>query len=171
MKITPPELTEAKLKEYIKDRMLFRKEQFVMEASADMPDGGLFGEVCQPWQIEYIYKPIDLRDERGFPKYRVLYLQLPKKWGKTALMGGESIVQFVLNEFWNQPDRDLWDTMYLGMAAKPYSQGIILTNAGFDQKTICYEIRELARSQEFEENLYFEPNGVFLESLKNHCIT
>ena len=246
MKITPPELTEAKLKEYIKDRMLFRKEQFVMEASADMPDGGLFGEVCQPWQIEYIYKPIDLRDERGFPKYRVLYLQLPKKWGKTALMGGEAIVQLVLNprpteenyilagdkdqaayllqkvkdfiarnpnfidlfqvykneiivpstgamvkimssdaktkqgrnpdffvfdEFWNQPDRDLWDTMYLGMAAKPYSQGIILTNAGFDRTSICYEIRELARSKEFEEIYYFEPNGVFLESLETPWIT
>ncbi len=77
--ISPPELTEKKLKEYIQDRMLFRKEQFCLEPTIDFPQGALFGDVCEDWQINYIFKPIDERDENGFPKYKLLYYQLPKK--------------------------------------------------------------------------------------------
>ncbi len=245
-KISPPELTITKLKEYIKDRMLFRKEQFVLEPTVDFPRGGLFRDLCQDWQIESIYKPIDERDENGFPKYRILYLQLPKKFGKTALMAGEVIVQlllsprpteenyilagdkdqaayvlektkdfinrnpnfielfsiyknevivestgatvqvlssesktkqgrnpdfFIFDEMWNQPDRELWDTMFLGMAAKPYSQGIALTNAGYDKKTICYEVRNLCKSGEFKNFYWFEPTGELLDSLKTPWVS
>lgn len=237
----PPELTTEKLKQYIQDRMLFRKEQFVLEPSLNNPEGGFFGDVCMDWQIEYIFRPIDERDENGYPKYRLLYTGLPKKFGKTALMAGEAIVQlllsprpteenyilagdrdqasyvlkkvkdfiernpnfidlftiykneiivestkamiqvltseaktkqgrnpdwFLFDEFWNQPDRDLYDTMFLGMAAKIYSQGIIITNAGFDKKSICWEVRELCRSEEFKNFYFFEPTGSLLESLQ-----
>lgn len=237
----PPELTEKKLREYISDRMLFRQEQFILEPSLNNPDGGFFGEVCQDWQKEFIYKPIDLRDENGYPIYRLLYTGLPKKFGKTALMAGEAIVQlllsphpteenyilagdrdqasyvlkkvkdfiernpnfidlftiykneiivnstgamiqvlsseaktkqgrnpdfFIFDEFWNQPNRELFDTMFLGMAAKIYSQGIIITNAGFDKKSICWEVHELCRNGEFKNFYFFEPTGVLLESLK-----
>ena len=240
-KITPPELTEKKLKEYIEDRILFRSEQFVFEPSIDYPQGALFKDVCQEWQIEYIFKPIDLRDENGLPIYRLLYYQLPKKSGKTALMAGEAIVQlllsprpteenyilagdreqaayvlqktkdfiernpnftdlftiykneiivpstgamikvlssdaktkqgknpdwFLFDELYNQPDRDLWDTMFLGMAAKPHAQGIALTNAGYDTHTICYEVKELCKSEEFKNFYWFEPTGSLLESLE-----
>lgn len=240
-KVIPPELTEKKLKEYIKDRMLFRKEQFVFEPSTDFPQGGLFGDLCQQWQIEYIYAPLDERDENGFPKYRLLYMQLPKKSGKTALLAGEGVVQlllsprpteenyilagdrdqasyllkkmkdfiernpnfidlftifkneiivnstgamiqvlsseaktkqgrnpdwFIFDELYNQPNRDLWDCFFLGMAAKPHAQGIAITNAGYDTHTICYEVRELCKSQEFKNFYWFEPTGALLESLE-----
>jgi len=245
-KILPPELTETNLKRYIANRMLFRKEQFVLEPSIDYPQGGLFGDLCQQWQIDYIYAPLDLRDENGWPIYKLLYMQLPKKSGKTALLAGEVIVQlllsprpteenyilagdreqasyvlkkvkdfiernpnfidiftiyknevivnstnarvqvmssdaktkqgrnpdfFIFDELYNQPDRDLWDTMFLGMAAKPHAQGIAITNAGYDRTSICFEVRELCRNGEFNNFYYFEPTGVLLESLKMPWIT
>ena len=43
--------------------------------------------------------------------------------------------------------------MFLGMAAKPHAQGIALTNAGYDKHTICYEVKELCKSEEFKEFL------------------
>lgn len=237
----PPELSTEKLKEYIKDRMKFRLEQFVFEPTLDFPQGALFGDVCQSWQLEFIYKPLDERNENGFPKYKLLYYQLPKKSGKTALLAGEGLVQLLLSpypteenyiiagdkeqaayvlqkikdfiarnpnfvdlflvqkneimvpstgakiqvlsseadtksgknpdwtladELWVQKTRDLWDNLFLGMAAKPHAQMIALTNAGFDRKTICYEVRELCKSQEFKEFYWFEPTGQLLESLK-----
>lgn len=245
-KCLPPELTEANLKRYITNRMDFRLEQFCLEPSLDFPQGALFGDVCENWQIEYIYKPIDERDENGFPKYRLLYIGLPKKFGKTALLGGECLVQlllsprpteenyilagdkfqatyllqkikdfiarnpnftdiftiykneiivnstsamvqvmsseasskqgrnpdfYIFDEFWNQKDRDLFDTMFLGQAAKPSSQGIIITNAGFDKKSICWEVHELCRSEEFKNFYFFEPVGSLLESLKTPWIS
>ena len=245
-KVAPPELTDAKLKEYMSNRMTFRKEQFVLEPSIDFPNGGLFGDLCQQWQIDYIYEPIDKRDEDGFPTYRLLYIGLPKKWGKTALLGGEGLVQlllsprpteenyilagdkfqatyllqkikdfiarnpnfvdlftiykneiivestgamiqvmsseasskqgrnpdfYIFDEFWNQPNRDLFDTMFLGQAAKPSSQGIIITNAGYDKKSICWEVHELCKSQEFKNFYFFEPTGVLLDSLKTPWIS
>src|SRR3972149_4489491 len=244
--VTPPELDEKNLRRYMLNKMDFRREQFVLEPSLSFPKGGLFGDLCQSWQIEHIYEPIDLRDENGFPTYRLLYIGLPKKFGKTALLGGECLVQlllsprpteenyilsgdkfqaayllqkikdfiarnpnfvdlftiykneitipstgamiqvmsseasskqgrnpdfYIFDEFWNQPNRDLFDTMFLGQAAKPYSQGIIITNAGFDRKSICWEVRELCRSQEFKNFYFFEPTGVLLDSLKTPWIS
>ena len=63
------------------------------------------------------------------------------------------LIGFCLMNYINQPDRDLWDTMFLGMAAKPHAQGIALTNAGYDTHTICYEVKELCKSEEFKEFL------------------
>lgn len=245
-KTEPPELTEEKLRQYVNDRMLFRKEQFVMSPSLDYPNGCLFGETCQDWQTKYIYEPIDLRDTKDFPKYRLLYIGLPKKFGKTELLAGEGLVQlllsprsteenyilagdkdqaayllkkvkdfiarnpnftdlftvykneiivpstgamiqimssdakskqgrnpdfFIFDEFWNQPDRDLFDTMFLGQAAKIYSQGIIITNTGFDTKSICYEVRELCRDESNKNFYFFEPTGALLDSLNTPWIT
>src|SRR3972149_5466017 len=207
-RITPPELDEKNLRRYMLNKMDFRLEQFVFEPSLEAPQGSLFKDVCQQWQLDYIYKPLDERTEEGFPKYRLIYYQLPKKSGKTALLAGEGLVQlllssmpseenyiiagdkeqasyvlrkikdfiernpnfsdlfliqkneiivpstgamiqvlsseasskqgrnpdfYIFDEFWNQKDRDLFDTMFLGQAAKPSSQGIIITNAGYDR--------------------------------------
>lgn len=246
-KIEPPELTEEKLIEYVNNRMLFRKEQFVMPPSLDYPQGCLFGDTCQEWQSKYIYEPIDLRDEKtGFPKYRLLYMGLPKKSGKTELLAGEALVQlllsprateenyilagdreqaayvlkkvkdfiarnsnfidlftvykneiivsstgamiqvmssdakskqgrnpdfYIFDEFWNQPDRDLWDTMFLGQSAKPYSQGIVITNTGYDTKSICYEVRNLCKDDNSKNFYFFEPTGALLDSLDMPWIT
>jgi len=98
-RITPPNLTDAKLKQYIKDKMLFRKEQFVLEPTIDHPQGVLFGEVAEKWQLDYIYKPMDERRADGLPKYKLLYLQLIKKAGKTNLLAGEAVVQLLLTPF------------------------------------------------------------------------
>jgi len=240
-KISPPELTEANLRRYMANRMDFRLEQFIFEPSLEAPQGSLFKDVCQQWQLDYIYKPLDERTEEGFPKYRLLYYQLPKKSGKTALLAGEGLVQlllssmpseenyiiagdkeqasyvlrkikdfiernpnfidiftiykneviiqstgamiqvlsseadtksgknpswFLADELWVQKSRDLWDNLFLGMAARPFAQAIALTNAGFDKKSICYEVRELCKSGEFKEFYWFEPTGTLLESLK-----
>ncbi len=78
-KVQPPEITTEKLKQYIKDRMLFRKEQFVVEPTIEHPNGALFGEVIQEWQEHHIFKPLDLKGENGVPKYKLAYIQLPKK--------------------------------------------------------------------------------------------
>ncbi len=240
-RVLPPELNEKNLRRYISDRMAFRKEQFVFEPSLDFPQGALFGDLCKNWQLNYIYEPLDERDENGFPKYRLLYMQLPKKSGKTALLAGEGVVQlllserpteenyilagdkdqasyllrkmkdfiernpnfidlftiykneiivnstgamiqvlsseaktkqgrnpdwFIFDELYNQPNRDLWDCFFLGMAAKPYAQGIAITNAGYDKKSICWEIHELCKSGNFKNFYFFEPTGVLLESLE-----
>src|SRR3990167_2775049 len=87
-KISPPELTEANLRRYMANRMDFRLEQFIFEPSLEAPQGSLFKDVCQQWQLDYIYKPLDERTEEGFPKYRLLYYQLPKKplWIKTPII-------------------------------------------------------------------------------------
>jgi phage terminase large subunit-like protein len=236
----PPDFTDEKLEQYVKDPLLFRKEQWVMGQSHLLPRGGLFGQVCQPWQAENIFKPIDKRTRRGFPKYNLLYIQISKKLGKTTILSGECINQlllspflseenyllggdknqaaylfnhtvkfiqrnpnleslfkiykeeivvistgarlivlsseaatkqgknpdfFIFDEFWNQPDRNLWDTMWLGMAAKPHGKGIIITNAGYDTNSICYNIREMCRSKKFPKYYHYEPVGEALESL------
>jgi len=239
-RITPPNLTDAKLKQYIKDKMLFRKEQFVLEPTIDHPQGVLFGEVAEKWQLDYIYKPMDERRADGLPKYKLLYLQLIKKAGKTNLLAGEAVVQLLLtpfpteenyiiagdkdqaayllqkmkdfiarnenfvelftvyknevivestgamikvlsstaetksglspdfviaDEFWVQKTRDLWDVMFLGMAAKTHAQFIVLTNAGFDKKSICFEVRNMCKEQASKSFYWFEPTGDFLHSL------
>ena len=215
--IQPPEITENKLIKYINNHQLFREEQFVMEATEQYPEGVLFGDVCQNWQKEYIFDPIDAKDKNGFPKYQLIYIGMPKKMGKTSVIAGQCVIQlllsprttkenyllggdkdqanylfeqtksfiernpnfdglftilknevivnstgakltilsseaktkhgknpdlFIIDEFWNQPNRELWDSMWLGLAAKPSGQAIIITNAGTDKTSICYKIRE-----------------------------
>ena len=79
------------------NRMDFRLEQFIFEPSLEAPQGSLFKDVCQQWQLDYIYKPLDEKTEEGYPKHRLLYYQLPKKSGKTALLAGEGLVQLLLS--------------------------------------------------------------------------
>ena len=242
----PPELTEERLQHYINNRMDFRREQFIMEPSINHPQGCSFGETCEDWQEEYVYRPLDLREVNGWATYKLLYYQLPKKAGKTALLAGECLVQlllspivteenyiiagdksqaayvlkkvknfiarnpnfqdiftiykneiivpstgamvevlsseadtksgknpdwFLTDELWNQPNRNLWDNLFLGMAAKPWAQAVALTNAGFDTKSICYEVRELCKSGKFKNFYWFEPTGILLESMKMPWIT
>lgn len=242
----PPPLNEENLLRYAENPILFRKEQWVMPQTREHPHGCLFGDVCEDWQIEKIFDPIDRIDDEGQPFYKLLYIQLCKKMGKTSVLSGECITQlflspfpseenyllagdkdqaaylfkhtvgfirrnpnldaifsiyrdelvldstgsrlvvlsseaatkhgknpdfFIFDEFWNQPNRALWDSMWLGLAAKPHGKGVIITNAGFDLDSICYEVRNFCKSHEFEDFYYYEPIGEELKSIQAPWIT
>ena len=64
---------------------------------------------------------------------------------------------FIFDEMWNQPNRQLWDVVHMGRVAKPRWRGVILTNAGFDTDSICYEIREICRKHTHKNYYYCEP--------------
>lgn len=51
------------------------------------------------------------------------------------------------DEFWNQPSRDLWDAFYTAMVKRANWRAIVITTAGYDRETICWEVRELARQR------------------------
>lgn len=55
---------------------------------------------------------------------------------------------FAFDEFWNQPDRELWDAFYTAVVKRPDWRGLVITTAGFDKKTICWEVRELAQKRD-----------------------
>ncbi|MBW3589518.1 MAG: phage terminase family protein [Actinobacteria bacterium] len=55
---------------------------------------------------------------------------------------------FVLDEFWNQPNRDLFDSFYTAAVKRPNWRGVLTTTAGFDKESICWEVRELARRRD-----------------------
>jgi hypothetical protein len=59
------------------------------------------------------------------------------------------IVDWVaFDEFWNQRSRDLWDAFYTATIKRPNWRAVIITTAGFDRATICWEVRELARKRD-----------------------
>jgi len=254
--ITVPKITEEKYRKYLYDRMLFREEQWVIRTNKG---DRRFSEIVEDWQKKYIFEPLDsyLHDHHkcpdpiyyeiggeklpycSHPKYNVFYIQLPKKYAKTTVLGGESMTElffslsrpgfvgyilagkkdqagllyeevkgfidrnsnfeegvhflchkdtiyrldfelrktasltkmsrdamttsgigpdfYIFDEFWNQPDRELWDVVHAGRVAKPNSRGIILSNAGFDTDTICYEVRETCRKKTHKNYYYCEP--------------
>lgn len=54
---------------------------------------------------------------------------------------------FAIDEFWNQTDRDLFDAFYTAAVKRPNWRGVILTTAGFDKTSICWQVREMARER------------------------
>src|SRR4051812_43677540 len=48
---------------------------------------------------------------------------------------------FAIDEFWNQPTRDLWDAFYTAVVKRPDWRGIVITTAGYDRETICWQVR------------------------------
>ena len=67
---------------------------------------------------------------------------------------------YVFDEFWNQPDRKLFDAMFAS-AIKPHAKGILITNAGEDQRGICWEIREKCRKNCPPNWYYWEPEDLY----------
>lgn len=58
------------------------------------------------------------------------------------------IVDWVaFDEFWNQLDRDLWDAFWTATIKRPDSRAVVLTTAGFDRESICWEVRALAQER------------------------
>lgn len=54
----------------------------------------------------------------------------------------------LIDELHVHPDRDLYDTLVSGMGARLQPITLITTTAGFDKKSICYEIYEYAKGVE-----------------------
>ena len=100
----------------------------------------------------------------GVNKRRIASLEKMSRDAMTT--SGVGPDYFIFDEFWNQPDRKLWDVVYTGTAAKRMWRGVILTNAGEDDDdhkvgedhdhTICYEVREMCRKKEFDNYYYCE---------------
>lgn len=70
---------------------------------------------------------------------------------------GLQVDWFAIDEFWNQPSRDLWDALYTAAVKRPNWRGIVITTAGFDKRTICWEVRELAQAR--DEFYFFAAPG------------
>lgn len=70
--------------------------------------------------------------------YRILSADAHTKHGY-----GPSVVLF--DELHAQPNRDLWDVMLSGMGARKEPLTIVMTTAGYDTNSICYEQHEYAR--------------------------
>jgi phage terminase large subunit-like protein len=63
----------------------FRREQIIL------PDLRLFSEAEEPWQTEYIFAPLDARDDSGEWLYRLLYYELPRGHAKSTVAAMEAI--------------------------------------------------------------------------------
>jgi len=73
-------INKAKLLAYKRDRMAFRKEQWILE------DGRKLEEALEDWQLKYIFEPLDSGN------YNLFYLELPRKHAKTTTIAGEAII-------------------------------------------------------------------------------
>ncbi len=68
--------------------------------------------------------------------------------------------RYSFDEFWNQRDRDLWDSFFTSSGKRRDSQGVILTNPGHDTRSICHEVRELCRTKASPKFYHFEPTDI-----------
>jgi phage terminase large subunit-like protein len=69
--------------------------------------------------------------------YKVLSADVPTKHG----LNPHGIL---FDELHAQPNRELWDTLVTGGAARRQPLVVAITTAGFDRKSICYELHEHA---------------------------
>lgn len=58
---------------------------------------------------------------------------------------GFNIHGLIFDELHTQPDRELWDTLTLGVAARRQPLVFAITTAGYDRTSICWELHEYAR--------------------------
>jgi phage terminase large subunit-like protein len=61
---------------------------------------------------------------------------------------GLQVSWFAIDEFWNQPSRDLWDAFYTAVVKRPNWRGIVITTAGFDKESICWQVRQMAQDRD-----------------------
>jgi len=116
--------------------------------------------------LQGILKP--LKYEILFPARRIRIKILSAKYELTHQYNPDL---FVFDEFWNQPDRKLFDSMFASMI-KPHAKGIIITNAGEEKSGICWEIRQKCRKEKPENWYYYEPPDIYTNPiLRPHWIT
>ena len=58
---------------------------------------------------------------------------------------GPNLSTVIVDEVHVQPNRDLIDTLFAGVAARTQPLKIMLTTAGYDKKSICYEYYDYAK--------------------------
>lgn len=57
---------------------------------------------------------------------------------------GFNVHGFVFDEFHVQPDRELYDVLHTGTAARAQPLEVIITTAGYDRHSICWEMHDYA---------------------------
>jgi len=72
------------LREYLKNPLKFRLEQWIMD------NGQVLEKTVTDWQIKFILKPLD------DPRYKLYYIQLPKKVGKSTFAAFEAVTRLFL---------------------------------------------------------------------------
>jgi len=80
--------------------------------------------------------------------YKVLSAEVPAKHGLNAH-------GIVFDELHAQPNRDLWDTLVTSVGAREQPLIVAITTAGYDRRSICWEIHEYARR--VQEGLVNDP--------------
>ncbi len=118
-------------------RIVFDTSKIMIEKSIDL------AEVCEVFRDS-----IKLRG--GTESYQVLSSDAPTKHGfrPSAL---------VFDEFHAQPNRDLFDTLYRGTGKRRQPMTLMITTAGDDDESICYEEWDYARrviSGSIEDDIY-----------------
>ena len=71
---------------------------------------------------------------------------------------GHNIHRAVVDELHTQPNRDLWDVIQTGTAARRNPLVFAITTAGHDRTTICWELHEYARNileQHHQDDTFF----------------
>jgi phage terminase large subunit-like protein len=87
-------------------------------------------------QIVESRKRILDRQTRSF--YSAVSAEVPTKHGP-------NIHGLIFDELHAQPNRDLWDTLSTGTAARRQPLTVAITTAGYDRTSICWELHEYAR--------------------------
>lgn len=86
---------------------------------------------CRAWQYSITPK----RKENSF--YKVISAEAKTKYGFNAH-------GIIVDEFFVQPNRELWDALTTSTGSRRQPLTIAITTSGFDKETICYEIHEYA---------------------------
>lgn len=63
-----------------------------------------------------------------------------------ATKHGFNVHGLIFDEFHTQKTRELWDTLYKGMSSRHQPVSFVITTAGHDRQSICYERLEHARA-------------------------
>ena len=80
---------------------------------------------------------------------RIIYL--PTRSTYTAVSAdaptkhGHNVSGLIFDELHAQPNRELWDTLSTGTAARRQPLTVAITTAGYDRKSLCWEMHEYAR--------------------------
>jgi phage terminase large subunit-like protein len=107
----------------------------------------LFGAAAAFIQRNPLLAPaFDVMRDRIVARYSGSVLRVHSSDAPTA--HGLVVDWFAIDEFWNQRDRDLWDAFYTAVVKRPDWRGIVITTAGYDKETICWEVREAAHRRD-----------------------
>ena len=86
---------------------------------------------------------------------RVLTSDAPTTYGLGGIGRG---YLFIADELWTWRGRELWDALFTGTGKTPHWRVIVLSNAGYDFRSVAWEVRELCRESGPPFYLY-SPDG------------